>query len=97
MLSLGHFEWDEEKATANFLKHKIAFDESVTSFFDTDFLRMPDEKHSLIERRYLGIGSSNKGNLLVTVFTERVSNIRIISSRKANKKEREVYEKRKEK
>ena len=93
---LGHFEWDDRKAALNLLKHVVDFEEAALSFFDQDFIRIPDEKHSITEDRYAGIGRTPDGRMLVTNFTERGANIRIISSRQSNKKERKMYEDRKD-
>jgi uncharacterized DUF497 family protein len=93
---LGYFEWDDKKAALNLLKHGVVLEEAAISFFDPDFIRLPDEKHSITEERYAGIGRTPIGRMLVTNYTERGSNIRIISSRRANKKERKIYEDRKD-
>jgi len=87
------FEWHEEKAKENFRKHKINFEEAKTVFNDPFLMTFPDPEHSESEQRYLNIGSSSKGRVLVVIHTERETNIRIISCRKATTKERRVYEK----
>ena len=92
---LGHFEWDDRKASLNKRKHGVDFEEAALSFFDQDFIRVQDPKHSIIEVRYAGIGRTPQGRILVTHYTERGMNIRIISSRPANRKERKTYEDRK--
>jgi uncharacterized DUF497 family protein len=89
---LARFEWDEKKAERNYLKHGVLFEDAALTFFDKDFIRMFDQKHSEIEDRFVGIGAHPTGALLVTVYTERDDNLRLISSRKANKKERKAYE-----
>ncbi len=86
-----NFEWDEEKAKANLKKHKISFDEATTIFIDPFSITIPDPDHSVEEQRYIDIGSSDKGHVLVVVYTERGSNIRIISCRKATLSERKRY------
>jgi len=88
-----NFEWDEEKAKANLKKHRVSFDEATTVFLDPFSITIPDPDHSVEEQRYIDIGSSDKGHVLVVVYTERGSNIRIISSRKATSSERKLYEK----
>lgn len=88
------FEWDENKSKQNLKKHGIHFSLAVTVFDDPFALIAPDEKHSTAteERKWI-IGKSDKG-VLVIVFTIRLRQVyRIISARKANKKERETYEK----
>jgi hypothetical protein len=86
------FEWDENKANANFQKHGISFDKAKTVFDDPNSITISDSKHSSSEDRYIDIGLSSQGQLLVVVYTERGSKIRIISSRKPTAKEAEVYE-----
>jgi len=86
------FEWSEEKAIKNQKKHKISFNEAKTVFSDPFSITIPDPQHSDKEERYIDIGCSSKGILLVVSYTERSANIRIISSRKATKKERRIYE-----
>ena len=87
------FEWDEEKSKTNFKKHRVSFDEATTVFIDPFSITIPDPDHSADEQRYIDIGSSDKGRVLVVVYTERGSNIRIISCRKAILSERKLYEK----
>lgn len=88
-----NFEWDEEKAKANLKKHRVSFDEATTVFLDPFSMTIPDTDHSTEEQRYIDIGSSDKGQVLVVVYTERGSNIRIINCRKATSSERKLYEK----
>jgi uncharacterized protein len=87
------FEWDPDKARRNSEIHGISFDEASTAFKDTLSLTIHDPLHSDEEERFILIGNSVRNHLLVIVHTERGENIRIISARKANKKEREQYEK----
>ena len=87
-----NFEWDEEKAKANLKKHRVSFDEATTIFIDPFSVTIPDIDHSLSEQRHIDIGSSDNGRVLVVVYTERGSNIRIISCRKATLSERKRYE-----
>jgi hypothetical protein len=86
------FEWDEYKANENLRKHKVSFEEAKTVFNDPFAMTIPDPQHSIGEYRYVDIGRSSKGQILVVVYTERKSNIRIISSRRATKFERRIYE-----
>ena len=92
------FEWDENKAKINYTKHKVTFEEAQTVFYDENALLLADEKHSNEEDRFILMGMSSMMNTLLVCFCERSSNnneiIRIISSRKANKKEIEQYRKR---
>jgi uncharacterized DUF497 family protein len=86
------FEWYEEKAKKNIKKHGVSFEEAKTVFNDPFSITIPDPLHSSDEQRYIDIGCSSKGRILVVAYTERGSNIRIISCRKAVKKERRGYE-----
>ena len=92
------FEWDENKAKINYTKLKVTFEEAQTVFYDENALLLADEKHSNEEDRFILMGMSSMMNTLLVCFCERSSNnneiIRIISSRKANKKEIEQYWKR---
>ena len=87
-----NFEWDEEKEKSNLKKHRVSFEEATTVFIDPFSMTIPDSDHSVDEQRYIDIGSSDKGRVLVVVYTERGSNIRIISCRKATPSERTLYE-----
>ncbi len=87
-----NFEWDENKAKANRQKHRIGFDEAMTVFADPFSITVPDPDHSESEHRYITVGVSERGRLLVVIHTERRSSIRIISCRKAALAERRFYE-----
>lgn len=87
------FEWDENKSKSNLLKHGIDFEEAKTIFNDPFAITIDDPDHSFVEDRYLDIGLSRKGRVLVVWYTERNDNIRIIGCRKAIRSEREIYEK----
>jgi len=81
------------KAAANRRKHQINFDEDSTAFSDPLAVIFDDERHSQNERREIIIGHSIKDRLLVVAFTERSATlVRIISARKATKRERAEYE-----
>ncbi len=86
------FEWDEVKAKTNFRKHKASFEEGKTIFNDPFLFTFPDDEHSINEERYINIGTSAKGRILVLIHTERKDKIRIISCRKAATAERRFYE-----
>src|SRR4030043_673007 len=86
------FEWDPNKAKENSETHGISFDEASTAFGDTLSLAIYDPLHSEEEDRFILIGNSHRNRLLVIVHTERAENIRIISAKKATKKERKQYE-----
>lgn len=86
------FEWDEEKAKLNLKKHGVSFEEAESVFMDSFGLEELDEEHSHDETRWVLIGLSSSFRVLVTVYTERGSKIRLISSRKADAKERKAYQ-----
>ena len=86
------FEWDPEKARANERKHGVSFDEAATAFGDPLSVTIPDPDHSDDEDRFILLGSTYRGRLLVVVHTERGDNIRIISARLATRTERYAYE-----
>ena len=87
------FEWDEEKASANAIKHGVAFNEAATVFGDEQSITIPDSKHSQDEPRFITLGMSQTERLLVVIHTERGNHLRIISARPACRKERNQYEK----
>ena len=86
------FEWDQNKATKNLRKHGISFEEAATAFGDPFSITIHDPLHSENENRFILLGMSSKIRLLVVVHTDRHGKIRIISARRANKKERRKYE-----
>ena len=86
------FEWDEEKAKKNLLKHKLSFYEAVTVFDDILSVTFLDPDHSIKELREITIGLSVKNRLLLVFSTERNNKIRIFSARESTKKERIKYE-----
>jgi uncharacterized DUF497 family protein len=86
------FEWDEDKAPANARDHRVTFDEAATVFRDPLASTIPDPDHSLGEERYLTIGLSTQGRLLVVSYTERQSQFCLISCRLATRRERRTYE-----
>ena len=86
------FEWDPNKARLNVKKHGISFDEASTAFRDPLSQTIDDPLHSEDEKRFVLIGRSIQGQLLVIVHTERGDRIRIISARLATRKERLRYE-----
>jgi uncharacterized DUF497 family protein len=87
------FEWDPHKAKSNRHKHQIEFELAITAFDDPFALIAPDPKHSHTEPREWLIGESDSG-VLVVVYTKRMKGMvcRIISARRANRKEKVLYE-----
>lgn len=86
------FEWDEEKAKENYRKHEVGFEEGSTVLSDPFSITIDDPDYSAHERRYIDIGCSERGRILVVSYTERNKGIRIISCRKATRLERRRYE-----
>jgi len=86
------FEWDPEKAAANLKRHRVSFSEAAGVLEDPLSTTFPDEAHSEQEMRFLTIGASHRGRVLVVAHTERNDTIRIISARRATRREREFYE-----
>ena len=88
-----NFEWDEEKAKSNWIKHGVSFDEATTVFDDSLARIFDDELHSTDERREIIMGRSINNRLLVVCFTERPNErIRIINARLRTPKEQKAYE-----
>ncbi len=85
------FEWDNNKARTNILKHGISFEEASTLFADENSITIDDPSHSLREKRSITMGFSVGKNMIVAVHTERAGTIRIISARLASRKEKKQY------
>jgi uncharacterized DUF497 family protein len=87
------FTWDESKSKANQKKHGISFEEAQTVFFDENAIEFFDPDHSESEDRFLLLGLSSSLRILVVshCYRKKESLIRIISARKATKKEQKVY------
>lgn len=86
------FEWSDVKSEANRRKHSVRFEEAKTVFNDPLSVTIADPSHSESEQRFIDVGFSSQGRLLVVVYTERHTRIRLISARKATNKERKFYE-----
>ena len=86
------FEWDNNKAVSNQIKHDISFEEAKTVFTNPLAVIFDDEDNSDEEKREIIIGHSQTNRLLLVIFTERSTAIRIISARKATRTERKDYE-----
>ncbi|HLP48019.1 MAG TPA: BrnT family toxin [Candidatus Kapabacteria bacterium] len=87
------FSWDDNKNKDNIKKHKTSFEEARSVFFDESAIEYFDPDHSENEDRFLMLGLSYRFRILVVCFCLRKgdSEIRIISARKATKKEQAVY------
>jgi uncharacterized protein len=89
------FEWDPRKAEANAGKHGVTFDDAVTVFLDASGLDGPDLEHSRAEARFRRLGRAADGRVLMVAYTLRrggdAETIRLISARRANRRERAAY------
>ena len=86
------FEWDLEKAESNRRKHRVTFDEASTAFGDPLAILLQDPDHSVGEKRYVLLGTSNRRRLPIVTFAERPPRTRRISARRATRQERRRYE-----
>ncbi|MCP4347846.1 MAG: BrnT family toxin [Desulfobacterales bacterium] len=91
-----NFEWEPKKARQNWDNHGVAFDEAATVFKDSMAVSIFDPDHSETEERWITLGISEKGRLLIVIHTfiqedKDTVTVRIISSRKATKKEIKTY------
>ena len=86
------FQWNAAKAESNIKKHGVAFEESLTVFYDPLAATFVDSQHSEGERRLITIGLSAAGRLLVVCHTDRARSVRLISARVATKRERKRHE-----
>jgi uncharacterized DUF497 family protein len=87
-----NFEWDPRKAIRNLRDHAVPFHEAATVFGDPLALTYHDPYHSVSEQRFITLGVSKEGRILIVARTDRGENIRIISARKATRGERNHYE-----
>ncbi len=85
------FEWDEDKRRANLRKHRVEFADAVTAFDDDNAMTLRDEDNQG-EERFVTLAMDAFGRLLVVVYTWREERIRLISARKATRRERKQYE-----
>ena len=87
------FGWDEHKAIANLKKHRVSFEEAKSIFYDEFGVQFFDEEHSYEEERFLMLGMSSGAKLLIVCHCEREHGavIRIISARKATRRESAFY------
>lgn len=87
------FEWDPAKAASNLTKHGVSFESASTAFGDSRSLVIPDPAHSQLEDRFILLGQTQQGLMVVVVHVERGDRIRLISARRASRKERIMYAK----
>ena len=86
------FEWDPKKSESNANKLRVTFEEAATVLSDSLSMTAYDPDHSQDEDRYITIGTSTEGRLLIVAHTDRNDRIRIISARQTTARERKVYE-----
>lgn len=87
------FDWDEGNRGKNWIKHRVMIEECEQIFVNIPLLIIDDPGHSEREQRYAAFGRTNNSRLLFIIFTWRSGQIRIISARNQDKKERRQYEK----
>ena len=86
------FAWDQKKASSNLVKHNVSFEEGLTVFGDPLSNTFPDQDHLIEEQRFVIIGSSERGRILVVAHTDDGELVRVISAREATHGERRSYE-----
>ncbi|NJR66996.1 MAG: BrnT family toxin [Leptolyngbyaceae cyanobacterium CRU_2_3] len=86
------FDWDKNKAERNLSKHGVPFEEAKSVFDDPLYVDFYDPDHSEDEERYLIVGESDRGRLLIVSYTERGDSVRLVSAREVTRAEREAYE-----
>jgi uncharacterized protein len=87
-----NFEWDPRKEARNIRKHGVSFHEAATVFGDPLALTYHDPDHSISEERFITVGISSTGRLLILAHGDSGENIRIISARETTPRERTNYE-----
>ncbi len=87
-----NFEWDPDKATQNRRKHGVSFHDAASVFADRLAVTYHDPDHSLSEERFITVGMSRNGRVLIVAHSDRGENIRIISARNTTLRERKHYE-----
>ena len=86
------FSWDPNKAAHNFRKHRVSFNEAATVFGDPLSITFSDPDHSIEEMRYIVVGTSEFGKILLVAHAFRNGKAHIISARKVTRGERRYYE-----
>lgn len=87
-----NFEWDPAKARQNRRNHRVSFQEAATVFGDPLAVTYLDPDHSIMEDRFITVGMSSAGRVLIVAHMDRRENVRIISARKTTQRERKQYE-----
>jgi uncharacterized protein len=91
LLNSAGFEWDEDNVVKNWEKHRVSFWECEEVFFNQPFVLAGDTEHSEQEKRYYALGKTDADRYLFVAFTQRHKQIRVISARDMNSKERSEY------
>ena len=86
------FEWDPQKADSNLRKHGVSFHEAASVLGDALSITYHDPEHSVTEHRFITVGMSRLGRMLMVAHTDRGDNMRIISARRMTRQERKQYE-----
>ena len=86
------FKWDSQKADSNLKKHGVSFQEAASVLGDALSITYYDPDHSVREHRFITVGMSRSGRVLMVAHTDRGDNVRIISARKTTRQERRYYE-----
>jgi uncharacterized DUF497 family protein len=87
-----NFEWDPGKARLNRRKHRVSFQEAATVFGDPLAMTYSDPDHSMSEQRFITVGMSSAGRVLIVAHADRSETVRVISARKTTKREQKQYE-----
>jgi hypothetical protein len=87
-----NFEWDQRKAESNLRKHGVSFHEGASALADPLSITYHDPDHSVSEQRFVTVGLSQAGRVLMVAHTDREDNVRIISARRTTKREQRHYE-----
>ena len=85
------YEWDAGKATANLKKHRVSFTEAAGVFLDPLAVTYQDPDHSQDEQRYITVGGSTRGRVILVAHLDRGDRVRIISARRATRREAHEY------
>ncbi|GHT73750.1 toxin [Bacteroidia bacterium] len=85
------YEWDENKRMANLAKHELDFTDAFAVFEDTHRIDVVDNRRNYGEKRIRTIGKTQNEVIVAVIYTDRNGNFRIISVRRANKKEKNLY------
>jgi uncharacterized protein len=93
LIFVNGFNWDIHNIDKNWNKHLVHYSECEEVFFNNPLLISIDNKHSKEETRFYALGKTNQDRKLFVVFTLRNEQIRVISARDMNKRERDIYEK----